>query len=105
MEITPQDLKAKLDAAASIVVVDVREPEEYAICHLNDVVHIPLSQFAERGAQELNSDDDLVFYCHHGMRSMQAAMFLKQKGFKRVASLRGGIDAWSQEIDSATARY
>jgi len=104
MEITPQDLKAKLDSDATIVVVDVREPEEYAICHLDDVVHIPLSQFAERFG-ELNPDDDLIFYCHHGMRSMQAAMFLKQKGFKRVASLKGGIDAWAQEIDSATARY
>jgi len=86
--------------------VDVRTPEEHAIAKLPDSLLIPIS--------ELSSDIDriqppqgseLVIYCHHGVRSWHAAMYLEQSGFERVHSLAGGIDAYSQSIDSSIPRY
>ena len=65
---------------------------------------LPLGQLVERGAS-LPRDRDLVLLCHHGMRSQQAAQWLRRAGYDRVANLAGGIDAWSVEVDPAVARY
>jgi rhodanese-related sulfurtransferase len=84
--------------------VDVRETWEYEVCHLEQAIHIPLSTLPVR-LGELNPDNTTVVYCHHGMRSLQAAHFLERNGFTDVINLEGGIDAWASEIDPVMARY
>jgi len=103
-EISATDLKARLASNDSVKIVDVRNPEEYAICNIEGATLIPLGEISERLA-ELNKEDDIVLHCHHGMRSLQALEILKQNGFSKVKSLTGGIDAWSVDVDSSVPRY
>lgn len=103
--ISPAELKEKLDlASGQLVLLDVREPAEYAICHIDNSVHIPMGEITRR-IDELDESREVVVMCHHGMRSMQVAMYLASKGFTRVANLEGGIDAWAVKIDTSMARY
>lgn len=97
-EITVVELKAKLDAGESIRVIDVRESLEYDLCRLPEAELIPLGQLPEQ-VNRLSTAETIVLYCHVGVRSWQAMMFLKKMGFTRVKNLRGGIDAWAREID------
>jgi rhodanese-related sulfurtransferase len=83
--------------------LDVRNPEEFAICYLPGATLVPLHELSIR-LDEVPEDRDVVVYCHHGIRSLQGAAMLGQAG-RRAASLRGGIDAWSQLIDPALPRY
>ena len=77
---TPEELKAKLECSEKITIIDVRQPNEYAICHLKEAKLIPLPELPNR-LGELNPNDLILLYCHHGMRSMQATMWLQKKGF------------------------
>lgn len=86
------------------VLLDVREDEEVAICHLSGSVHIPMNLIALRH-NELPDDVPIVVYCHHGIRSMNVARYLAHLGFDDVYNLSGGIDAWSLQIDPNVARY
>ena len=91
----------------SIYLVDVRQPWEHELARLPDDVLVPLDQLADR-ADEITPPAGalVVTYCHHGIRSLNAAAILQQLGHEHVASLAGGIDAWSQLIDPASvARY
>ncbi len=87
--------------------VDCREADEHAICRIGDACLIPLSNFAAVMAPSLPEDKNqpIIVHCHHGMRSLQATNFLRQKGYPNTWSMSGGIDKWSQEIDSAVPRY
>ena len=88
-----------------ILLVDVRQEWEHELARLPNDVLIPLDQLADR-ADEVPSDDSLIVtYCHHGIRSINAAAILMRHGHARVASLQGGIDAWSQLIDPSVPRY
>jgi rhodanese-related sulfurtransferase len=98
------ELQSRLQANEALFLLDVREPFEFEFAHIADSVLIPLNQIPQR-LQELDYDKEVVVICHHGQRSMQAANFLSQVGFKQVSNLVGGIDAWSLEIDSSVARY
>ena len=104
LEISVHDLKRLLDAGASGAVVDVREPWETRICKIEGARLMPLSAFAEH-ARSLDPAQPIHIYCHHGGRSLQAAMWLRRNGFAGAASVRGGIEAWALEIDPATPRY
>lgn len=88
-----------------ILLVDVREEEEWRIGHLPDARLIPLSSFAQRAPEELSKDAKVILYCHRGGRSERAGMWLKQNGYENVRHLAGGIDVWSIEIDSSIPRY
>lgn len=102
LEITPQDLRQRLD---QVRIVDVREPWEYQICRLAGAESIPMGEIP---AALLHLDGDekpLVVYCHHGVRSLRVANWLRQQGIEQVSSLQGGIDRWSLEIDAAVPRY
>ena len=103
-EISPEELKSLLDSKKPVKVIDVREPNEYDICHLDGAQLIHLSQFTQR-IGELDSADDLVLHCHKGVRSMRALEMLRSAGFKKIKSLRGGIEAWADKIDPSMARY
>src|SRR5271165_2001186 len=85
--------------------VDVREPWEFATARIEGSVPMPMGDVPARAHQELDPDDRLVVLCHHGMRSMNVAVWLRNQGFENAQSLRGGIDAWSAEIDGTVPRY
>lgn len=102
-EITPQQLKERLDSGESLQLVDVREAEEVALANIG-ALHIPLSDLLMRH-QELDPERETILICHHGIRSAQATLLLSQLGFSKVLNLQGGIDRWSTEVDPTVARY
>ncbi len=103
-EITSEELKALLDAG-DILVLDVREPWELDVARISGAKHIPMGDIPARVNQELDPDDHIVVVCHHGVRSMNVTAWLRQQGFEKVQSLRGGIDRWSREVDSSVPLY
>lgn len=103
--ISPAELKEKLDhTPGELILLDVREPSEYAICHIDNSVHIPMGEITRR-IDELDESREIVVLCHHGMRSMQVAMYLASNGFAHIGNLEGGIDAWAIAIDASMPRY
>ncbi len=106
VEITPQELKTRLDKGGEFVLIDVREQDEFDICHLDNAVLVPLSQFQQQ-IEDLKSytNKEVVCYCHHGTRSLQAALWMLKNGFNNVKSLKGGIDLWAREIEPEMERY
>ena len=104
-EVTVQDMKKALDnQGLNIKVVDVREADEYEIAKVAGVPLLPLSQLSERFT-ELDPNQQYYLHCKAGVRSMKALSFLRQQGFKYVKSVKGGITAWSDEIDRNVPRY
>jgi molybdopterin/thiamine biosynthesis adenylyltransferase/rhodanese-related sulfurtransferase/molybdopterin converting factor small subunit len=103
-EITAQDLKQEWDKRRDLLVIDVREPHEYEIAHIDGAVLIPLSELPTR-LGELDGHREIVTHCHHGARSLKALEILKGAGFGKVRSLRGGIDAWAVNVDPSLPRY
>ena len=103
-QITPVELKHKLDAQDGLVVLDVREQWEYENCAIDGSINISLSEITSK-LDRLDKSAEIVVMCHHGMRSQQAADFLEQQGFEKISNLQGGIDAWSLEVDPNVPRY
>lgn len=103
IEISPEEAKKKLDNG-EIVLIDVREPYEFDICHIQGAKLIPLGELPNR-LNELNADDQIVLHCHHGGRSMRALQLLQTKGFKKLKNLTGGIDQWAERLEPDMARY
>ena len=103
-EISVHELKQKLDQSEPIFLLDVREPVEYEIVHLEGALLIPLNELPQQ-VDRLDSDREIVIHCHKGMRSMYATSYLYQIGFQNVKSLAGGIDQWAIEIDPTLNRY
>jgi rhodanese-related sulfurtransferase len=85
--------------------VDVREPWEFATTRIEGSVPMPMGEVPTRAHKELDMDERLVVVCHHGVRSMNVTAWLRRQGFEKAQSLRGGIDAWSVEVDPNVARY
>jgi rhodanese-related sulfurtransferase len=102
--VTSPALKASIDRGEKVVLVDVREPYEYDLCHLEGARLLPLEQLPARMG-ELDKGQEIVVYCHVGARSTQAVAFLRRSGFSNVRNLLGGIDAWAREVDPRTPRY
>jgi adenylyltransferase/sulfurtransferase len=102
-EITAPELKARLDKRDDIYVLDVREPHEYQICNINGHL-IPLGELPQR-VHELDSSREIVAHCKSGKRSAQAVEFLRGAGFRKISSLKGGILAWSDEVDPTVPKY
>jgi rhodanese-related sulfurtransferase len=103
-EITPQALKERLDRGERPVLVDVRQDWETKLCRLDNSVHIPIEEIEFR-TEELNPEDDIVVYCHQGVRSAAVANYLRQLGFKRAVNLAGGLDSWARSVDPSMRRY
>ncbi|MFI5058625.1 MAG: rhodanese-like domain-containing protein [Candidatus Acidiferrales bacterium] len=104
MEITPAEMKERLDRGGNFLLVDVREPWEYELCRIDGAKLIPMGSIPEN-LQALDVDEDVVCYCHHGMRSLDVAVWLRGQGVQRAKSLAGGIERWSLEIDPRVPRY
>jgi adenylyltransferase/sulfurtransferase len=103
-EITPTDLKRRLDSGEDIFLLDVREPVEWQICRLDGAVLIPMNTIPAR-MHELDSAREIVVYCRSGKRSAQITAFLKAAGFRKVKNLQGGILQWSDEVDPTVPKY
>ena len=103
---TPSELAAKLRAPQPPRLLDVREPEEHAFVALPDSTLIPLGELhAHLDDLESWKDDEVVVYCHHGIRSAQAVAMLRAAGFANVHNLAGGIEGWTSEMDPSLPRY
>ena len=104
--ITASELKAYLERTdqAPPVLVDVREPWEFQICHIENSKHIPMSDL-QRVVNEFDPAQELVLICHHGVRSQRAGMMLAQVGFGNLVNLVGGINAWAREVDPNMPTY
>jgi len=103
-EISPQDLKARLTGSDRPFLLDVRQDWETRLCRLENAVHIPIEEIELR-ADELNADAEIVVYCHQGVRSAAVADYLRQRGFKNVKNLLGGLDYWARTVDPTMRRY
>jgi rhodanese-related sulfurtransferase len=104
MEIDVLKLKAMRDAGETLVLLDVREPNELAICKVEGSLDIPMQQVPARLA-ELPKDGAIVVMCHHGGRSRMVTNFLRQQGYNGAVNLKGGIDSWAQAVEPGMARY
>ncbi len=103
-QITPEQLKAKLDDGGNLVLLDVREPMEWEIARLENATLMPVSQVPNR-VNELSTADEIVVYCKTGVRSARVTNFLRELGFRKVKNLAGGIDEWADRIDPQMPRY
>lgn len=108
-EITPQELVQRLQDGHRPYLLDVREPEEWAIVHIEGAVLAPITVLAEKGLsalpEDLKPDTEVVVYCHHGSRSAQVTTWLLRNGYRNVKNLSGGIDAYALVAQPPLARY
>ncbi|MBS1877041.1 MAG: molybdopterin-synthase adenylyltransferase MoeB [Acidobacteria bacterium] len=103
-DIEPAEVKAKMDRGEKFVLLDVREPHEYQICHITNAKLIPLGEVSKR-LKELDLNDQIVVHCKGGVRSLKAQAILKEAGFQNVLNMKGGILAWSDKVDPSTPKY
>jgi rhodanese-related sulfurtransferase len=104
LEISVAEVKRRLDAGEKLMLVDVREPHEHAVCHIEGAMLIPMGSIPSN-LQKLDTDEEVIFFCHHGMRSLDVANWLRSRGISAARSMTGGIDRWSLEVDPNVPRY
>jgi rhodanese-related sulfurtransferase len=104
-EITPEEVKGKIDRGEEFTLLDVREPWEFETARIDGAKLIPVGDVPSRANQELDPDEHIVVICHHGVRSMNVTAWLRQQGFEKAQSMRGGIDAWSRNVDAKVPNY
>jgi rhodanese-related sulfurtransferase len=102
--ISPVELHERRERGDPVLIIDVREPEEFELARIEGARLLPLSRFNEWAAT-LDSQAELVVMCHHGIRSAQVCAYLARQGFKNLSNLAGGIDLWSCEVDRTVPRY
>jgi rhodanese-related sulfurtransferase len=103
-EITPEDVKSKLEGGEEFTLLDCREPWEYQAARIEGAMNIPMGEIPAR-VQELDPDEHIIVMCHHGVRSMNVTAWLRQQGFEKVQSMAGGIDRWSRTVDPKVPIY
>ena len=104
-EISAEQVKAKLDSRDDFLLLDVREPWEFETARIEGAKLIPMGDIPSRAHQELDPEESIVVICHHGVRSMNVTAWLRQQGFEKAQSMRGGIDAWSRSVDPKVPMY
>ncbi|HEY2460664.1 MAG TPA: rhodanese-like domain-containing protein [Candidatus Acidoferrum sp.] len=104
LEITPAALKQLQDRGENLLLVDVREPWEFDVCRIEGAKLIPMGSIPA-SLQALDVDENVVCYCHRGVRSLDVTFWLRSQGVEHARSLAGGIDRWSVEIDPQVPRY
>ena len=104
-EITPEEVKMKLDEGEAVTLLDVRELWEFETAYMPGAKLVPMGDIPSRAHQELDPEDHIVVVCHHGVRSMNVTAWLRQQGFENAQSMRGGIDAWSRRVDGTVPVY
>lgn len=103
-QLSPAEVQTRLRSESVPLLLDVREPWETEICIIAGSRNLPMMQVPS-GLATLERDREVVIVCHHGVRSLQVAMFLEQSGFERVINLSGGIDAWARDVEPEMATY
>ena len=106
-DVRPRELRDYLNAAdEEPLLLDVREPWEFEICHIKGSTLVPMNSVpAAITSGDLPNDREIIVVCHHGIRSRQVAMYLQHMGYEHVINLAGGIDAWAQDVDRDMATY
>jgi rhodanese-related sulfurtransferase len=105
LELAPEELKAMLAGESVPFLLDVREPWETNSVGFPGAHAMPMGEVPARAHNELDPDGRIVVICHHGVRSLNVANWLRNQGFEQAQSLRGGIDAWARNVDPAVMRY
>jgi len=103
-EISPELVSEMSEAGENLILLDVREDWEWEKAHLEGAIHIPLDELPARIA-ELDPRSEIIVYCHHGDRSIDGCLCLWEQGFRKIRSLTGGIEAWSELVDPSVPRY
>ncbi len=106
-EISPSEVRERLNAREPLILIDVREPGEYQLARIDGADLIPMRTVPAR-LQHLEAESDrgtLIVYCHHGVRSLNVVNWLREQGISNAQSMAGGIDRWSREIDPAVPLY
>ncbi|MGA3087360.1 MAG: rhodanese-like domain-containing protein [Terriglobales bacterium] len=104
-EISPGQVKTLEGSGQDFTLLDVREPWEYDTAHIAGTKHIPMGDIPTRAPQELDPDDHIIVICHHGVRSLTVTNWLRQQGYEKVQSMRGGIDGWARTVDPKVPLY
>jgi rhodanese-related sulfurtransferase len=104
-EITPEEVKRKLNQSEDFTLLDVREPWEFETASIGGAKLLPMGDVPSRAHQELDPENHIVVICHHGVRSLNVTAWLRQQGFERAQSMQGGIDAWSRRVDGSVPLY
>jgi len=107
MEVSPQEVKRRIDAGEKLFMIDVREPHEFDQAHIEKSELIPMRSVpAQVQSREASADQGtLIVFCHHGVRSLNVVSWLREQGIEACQSMAGGIDAWSLTVDPAIPRY
>ena len=105
LEITPQAFAQQRQQPNAPLLLDVREPWEHETASIPNSVLIPMGDIPSRAHAELDPDAHIVVVCHHGARSLNVTLWLREQGFTHAQSLAGGIDAWSRSVDPEVPRY
>jgi rhodanese-related sulfurtransferase len=105
LEISPGEVKSRLANGEPLRLIDVREPEEHAICRIEGARLIPMRSIPQHLSELDDDGSPLIVFCHHGVRSLNVVDWLRRQGLENCQSLAGGIDLWSVEVDSAVPRY
>lgn len=104
-EISAGQVKSMKKRGDKFTLLDVREPKELLMASLEGAKHIPMGEVPARAHQELDPEEHIVVMCHHGVRSLSVTNWLRQQGFEKVQSMRGGIDGWARTIDPKVPLY
>jgi len=104
-EIDPESVRRLSQTGEPFTLLDVREPWEVETARIEGAKLMPMGDVPSRAHQELDPDDHIVVYCHHGVRSMNVTVWLRQQGFEKAQSMAGGIDAWSRSVDPKVPVY
>ncbi len=104
MQISVKEVSERIARGDKLLLVDVREPWEHDLCKIPGAKLIPLGTLPAN-LNALLDADDVICYCHHGMRSLDAAVWLRQQGVESAKSMAGGIERWSAEVDPSVPRY
>ncbi len=102
--ITPGELREKIERGGQFRFIDVRELVEYEIARIEGAELLPMT-LANEWIGALRPEEEIVFFCHHGVRSAHVCDYLARQGFEKLYNLAGGIDSWSQEVDKNVPRY
>lgn len=107
MEVSPIEAKSRLAGENAAVLIDVREPEEFAVARIDEAQLIPMQSVPAQlqRLEALADERDLMILCHHGVRSLRVVAWLREHGVENCFSVAGGIDQWSREIDGSVPRY
>jgi rhodanese-related sulfurtransferase len=104
-EISPDQVQALQKSGTAFTLLDVREPWEFETAKIEGAKLIPMGDVPMRAHQELDPDGHIVVFCHHGMRSLSVMNWLRQQGFEKAQSMRGGIDGWARTVDPKVPVY